>query len=102
MPVLLTGGGSVLAPDSLTGASELIMPPIPRCRERRGRGVRQSWRDGGYHPEHNEQTLAEATEAAKQMAVVKAVEAGAKKKESVAVANVDVMPIRISRARSAR
>lgn len=92
MPVLLTGGGSVLAPDSLTGASELIMPPFHDVANAVGAACAKVGATVDIIQSTNEQTLAEATEAAKQMAVVKAVEAGAKK-ESVAVANVDVMPI---------
>jgi DUF917 family protein len=92
MPVFLTGGGSVLAPESMRGASALIKPPFGDVANAVGAACSKVGATIDIIQDTSQQSEAEATEKAKHMAIDKAVSSGALK-DSVYVAEVDVMPI---------
>ncbi|KAL2786144.1 hypothetical protein BJX66DRAFT_347021 [Aspergillus keveii] len=92
MPVFLTGGGSVLATESLEGASVIIRPPFHDVANAVGAACSKVGGTIDLIQNTSEQTMAEATEDAKRMAIEKAVSAGALR-ETVYIARVDVMPI---------
>lgn len=92
MPVLLTGGGSILAPESLPGASALIKLPFHDVANAVGAACSKVGATVDIIQSTAQQTLAEATEVAKKAAVERAVESGALR-ESVYIAKLDVMPI---------
>jgi hypothetical protein len=92
MPVFLTGGGSVLATESIEGASVIIRPPFHDVANAVGAACSKVGGTIDLIQNTSEQTMAEATEDAKRMAIEKAVSAGALR-ETVYIAKVDVMPI---------
>lgn len=92
MPVFLTGGGSVLAPESIHGASVLIKPPFHDVANAVGAACSKVGGTIDIIQDTSQQSMAEATEEAKRMAIEKAVASGAVR-EGVYVAKVDVMPI---------
>ncbi|KAL3492469.1 hypothetical protein BJX62DRAFT_250658 [Aspergillus germanicus] len=92
MPVFLTGGGSVLAPESIEGASAIIRPPFHDVANAVGAACSKIGGTIDIIQNTSEQTMAEATEDAKRMAIEKAVSAGALR-DTVYIAKVDVMPI---------
>lgn len=92
MPVFLTGGGSLLAPDSLQGVSRIIKPPFYDVANAVGAACSKVGATVDIIQSISQQSMAEATEEAKRMAMEKAIVAGALR-ETVYVAKVDVMPI---------
>jgi DUF917 family protein/N-methylhydantoinase A/oxoprolinase/acetone carboxylase beta subunit len=92
MPVLLTGGGSVLAPENIEGASTIIRPPFHDVANAVGAACSKVGSTIDIIQNTSERTMAEATEDAKRMAIEKVVSAGALQ-ETVYIARVDVMPI---------
>ncbi|KAL2817246.1 hypothetical protein BDW59DRAFT_175573 [Aspergillus cavernicola] len=65
MPVFVTGGRSVLAPDTIQGASAIIRPPF------------NDFANTTSSKNTSQQSISETTEEAKRMAVEKAVSSGA-------------------------
>ena len=91
LPVLLVGGGSVLAPESLSGASQLICPPFHDVANAVGAACSKV---GGSVDIQgvSEQTVAQATEYAKKLAIQRAIASGAVE-SSVFIAEIDTMPL---------
>ncbi|KAL2841747.1 hypothetical protein BJY01DRAFT_249415 [Aspergillus pseudoustus] len=92
MPVFMTGGGSVLAPDTLQGASEIIRPPFHDVANAVGAACSKVGATVDIIQNTSQQSILEATEVASQMAVDRAVSSGAVR-ETVYIAKVDAMPI---------
>ncbi|KAL3479413.1 hypothetical protein BJX99DRAFT_268353 [Aspergillus californicus] len=92
MPVFMTGGGSVLAPDTLQGASRIIRPPFHDVANAVGAACSKVGATVDIIQNTSQRSIIEATEVAKQMAVEKAVASGAVR-ETVYVARVEAMPI---------
>ncbi|KAK7629740.1 hypothetical protein BKA81DRAFT_417195 [Phyllosticta paracitricarpa] len=92
LPVLLVGGGSVVAPDSLKGASKIICPPYHDVANAVGAAVSKV---GGVvdiiqSTDHQSQT--EAAQKAKDLAIKRATEAGAIP-STITITEVDTLPV---------
>ncbi|GAB7355111.1 hypothetical protein MBLNU459_g5688t1 [Dothideomycetes sp. NU459] len=92
LPVLLVGGGSVLAPDSLTGASVLIRPPFHDVANAVGAACSKVGGSVDIVQGVSNQTVAQATEHAKSLAIQRAIAAGAVE-SSVFIAEIETMPL---------
>ncbi|KAK8188343.1 hypothetical protein IWZ00DRAFT_576569 [Phyllosticta capitalensis] len=92
LPVLLVGGGSVVAPDSLQGASQIICPPYHDVANAVGAAVSKV---GGVvdiiqSTDHQSQT--EAAQKAKDLAIKRATDAGAIP-STITITEVDLLPV---------
>ena len=92
MPVLLVGGGAVLAPTSLNGASELKLPPYHDVANAVGAAISKVGGIVDVIQSVADQSVSQAVEYAKSVATQRAVDAGALK-TSVVVAEVEHFPV---------
>ncbi|KAL9089278.1 MAG: hypothetical protein Q9165_005846 [Trypethelium subeluteriae] len=92
LPVLLVGGGSILAPDSLKGASDLIRPPFHDVANAVGAAISQVGGTVDMVQNITSQTEAQAIENAKSLAIRKTIEAGAEE-SSVFIAEIESLPV---------
>lgn len=92
MPVMLVGGGAVLAPSSLEGASKLVLPKFHDVANAVGAAISKVGGTVDIIQGTATQTVTQATEHAKELAVKRAIEAGAVP-ESIIIAEVDTMPL---------
>lgn len=92
MPVLLVGGGAVLAPESLNGASELKLPPYHDVANAVGAAISKVGGIVDVIQSVADQSVVQAVEYAKSVATQRAVDAGALK-DSVIVAEVEHFPV---------
>lgn len=92
LPVLLVGGGAVLAPSSLKGASELKLPIYHDVANAVGAAISKVGGIVDIIQMIADISQAQAIEKAKEMAVQKAVDAGAIR-ESIIIAEVETYPV---------
>jgi N-methylhydantoinase A/oxoprolinase/acetone carboxylase beta subunit/DUF917 family protein len=92
MPVLLVGGGAVLAPTSLNGASELKLPPYHDVANAVGAAISKVGGIIDVIQSVADQSVSQAVEYAKSVATQRAVDAGALK-DSIIVAEVEHFPV---------
>lgn len=92
MPVLLVGGGAVIAPASLAGASELTLPPYHDVANAVGAAISKVGGVVDMIHDVSGQTLEQAEQRAKDIAIQRAVDAGAAK-ESIMIAEVESLPV---------
>lgn len=92
VPVLLVGGGAILSPASLKGASKLIRPPFHDVANAVGAAIARVCGAVDIVQGTTDQTETQAIEYAKRLAVERAVAAGAIP-ESVKIAEVETMPL---------
>ncbi|KAK3071662.1 hypothetical protein LTR53_008235 [Teratosphaeriaceae sp. CCFEE 6253] len=92
MPVLLVGGGAVLAPDELAGASQLRRPPFHDVANAVGAAISKVGGIVDIIQGVADQSVTQAVEHAKALAVQRAVDAGAVK-ESIAIAEIESLPV---------
>jgi DUF917 family protein len=92
LPVLLVGGGSIVAPTSIVGVSEVILPPFHSVANAVGAAISKIGGTVDVIQSTAEQTIAQITKKAKQMAFDRAVGAGAKP-ETVVLTEVDTIPL---------
>ncbi|KAK1961833.1 hydantoinase/oxoprolinase [Colletotrichum sublineola] len=92
VPVLLVGGGAILSPESLRGASELIRPPFHDVANAVGAAIARVCGAVDIVQGTTHQTESQAIENAKKMAVERAVAAGAIP-ESIKIAEIETMPL---------
>lgn len=92
LPVLLVGGGSVLAPKSLSGASELVCPPFHDVANAVGAACSKVGGSVDIVQGVSEQSVAQATEYAKTLAIQRAASAGAIK-STIFIAEIETMPL---------
>ncbi|CAN8101810.1 unnamed protein product [Discula destructiva] len=92
MPVLLVGGGAVLAPDEISGASEVIRPPFHDVANAVGAAISRVCGAVDIVQNTSEQSEAQAIQHAKDLAVKRAVAAGAQE-SSISIAEVESMPL---------
>ena len=92
LPVLLVGGGSVLAPKALTGASRLVCPPFHDVANAVGAACSKVGGSVDIVQGVSDQTVAQATEYAKDLAIQRAIAAGAVA-SSVFIAEIETMPL---------
>ncbi|KAK0945597.1 hypothetical protein LTR48_002340 [Friedmanniomyces endolithicus] len=92
MPVLLVGGGAVLAPDRLAGASELIRPPFHDVANAVGAAISKVGGIVDVIQGVADQSVAQAVDHAKALAIQRAVDAGAIK-DSIVIAEVESLPV---------
>ena len=92
MPVLLVGGGAVLAPSSLNGASELKLPPYHDVANAVGAAISKVGGIVDVIQSVADQSVSQAVEYAKSVATQRAIDAGALK-ESIIVAEVEHFPV---------
>jgi N-methylhydantoinase A/oxoprolinase/acetone carboxylase beta subunit len=92
MPVLLVGGGAVLAPENLKGASELKLPPFHDVANAVGAAISKVGGVIDIIQSVADQSVTQAVEYAKSTAIQRAVDAGALR-ESVKIAEVEHFPV---------
>jgi DUF917 family protein/N-methylhydantoinase A/oxoprolinase/acetone carboxylase beta subunit len=92
VPVLLVGGGAVLAPDQLDGASTLIKPPFHDVANAVGAAICKVCGSVDIVQGTAHQTETQAIEHAKKVAVERAIAAGAVP-SSIVIAEVESMPL---------
>ncbi|KKY15526.1 putative hydantoinase [Phaeomoniella chlamydospora] len=90
--VILVGGGSIVAPESLKGASELIRPPFHDVANAVGAAIATVGGLVDIVQNTANQTVQQATEHAKTLAIERARRAGAKP-ESISVVEIESMPL---------
>ncbi|KAK5161475.1 hypothetical protein LTS14_001271 [Recurvomyces mirabilis] len=92
MPVLLVGGGAVLAPSTLAGASELKLPPYYDVANAVGAAISKVGGIVDIIQGVAEQTIEQAVDHAKSLAIQRAIDAGAVK-ETIEIAEVESIPV---------
>lgn len=92
MPVLLVGGGAVLAPEHIAGASEVIRPPFHDVANAVGAAISRVCGSVDIVQNTSQQTEAQAIQYAKDLAIKRALAAGALE-SSITVAEVESMPL---------
>ncbi|PNP78653.1 hypothetical protein FNYG_07999 [Fusarium nygamai] len=92
LPVLLVGGGAVLAPEDISGASKVILPPFHDVANAIGAAISRVSGDVDIVQSTAHQSESQALERAKTMAVERAIQAGAIP-ESITMANVESIPL---------
>ncbi|KAF6810684.1 hydantoinase [Colletotrichum plurivorum] len=92
VPVLLVGGGAILSPDSLKGASKLLRPPFHDVANAVGAAIARVCGAVDIVQGTTHQTEGQAIENAKKLAVERAIAAGAIP-ESIKIAEVETMPL---------
>ena len=92
LPVLLVGGGSVVAPNGISGVSEIIQPPFHSVANAVGAAISKVGGTVDIIQSTAEQTISQITEKVKKMAVDRAVAVGAKP-DTIVLAEVDAMPL---------
>ena len=92
MPVLLVGGGAVIAPTSLAGASELTLPPYHDVANAVGAAISKVGGVIDTIQDVSGQTFEQAEQRAKDIAIQRAIDAGAIK-ESIMIAEVESLPV---------
>lgn len=92
MPVLLVGGGAVLAPKEISGASTVIRPPFHDVANAVGAAISRVCGSVDIVQNTSEQTEAQAIQYAKDLAVKRALAAGALE-SSISIAEVESMPL---------
>lgn len=92
LPVLLVGGGSVIAPTELEGVSEVIRPPYHPVANAVGAAMSKVGGTVDMIQSTEERTVPQIVEEAKANATERAVAAGAVR-DTIYVAEVDAMPL---------
>lgn len=92
LPVLLVGGGAVLSPSSLEGASELRLPPFHDVANAVGAAISNVGGTVDVIQSVADQSIKDAVERAKAMAIQRAVDAGAER-DSVRIAEEESYPV---------
>lgn len=92
LPLLLVGGGSIIAPRHLKGVSEVIQPAFHAVANAVGAAISQVGGTIDMIQSTAEQTIAQIIETAKDMAIERSVAAGADR-NTVEVVDVDTMPL---------
>jgi N-methylhydantoinase A/oxoprolinase/acetone carboxylase beta subunit len=92
VPVVLVGGGSILTGDGLAGASEIIKPADGAVANAIGAAIAQAGGEVDHVYSLDGTTRAEVLELAREQAIAKAVEAGARP-ETVEVVDIDEIPL---------
>ncbi|KAI4847535.1 DUF917-domain-containing protein, partial [Aureobasidium sp. EXF-8845] len=92
MPVLLVGGGAVIAPSSLAGASELTLPPYHDVANAVGAAISKVGGVVDTIQDVSGQTFEQAEQRAKDIAIQRAIDAGAVK-DSIIIAEVESLPV---------
>ena len=92
LPVLLVGGGSVIAPTELNGVSQVICPPFHSVANAVGAAMSKVGGAIDAIQSTANQSQADVVEKAKATAIERAVAAGAVR-ETVYVAEVDAIPL---------
>lgn len=92
MPVLLVGGGAVLAPEEISGASTVIRPPFHDVANAVGAAISRVCGTVDIVQNTSQQTEAQAIQYAKDLAVKRALSAGGLE-SSVTIAEIESMPL---------
>lgn len=92
MPVLLVGGGAVLAPEDIAGASEVVRPPFHDVANAVGAAISRVCGSVDIVQNTSQQTEAQVIQRAKDLAVQRAISAGAVE-SSISIAEVESMPL---------
>ncbi|KAI8192244.1 putative D-/L-hydantoinase subunit A [Colletotrichum sp. SAR 10_75] len=92
VPVLLVGGGAILSPDSLKGASKLIRPPFHDVANAVGAAIARVCGAVDIVQGTTHQTEGQAIDNAKKIAIERAIAGGAIP-ESIKIAEVETMPL---------
>ena len=92
LPVILVGGGAVLASDSVAGASAVMRPPFHDVANAIGAAISRVSGNVDIVQSTSQQTSTEAVDKAKKLAIQRAVAAGAVE-ASIRIAEVDCIPL---------
>ena len=98
LPVLLVGGGAVIAPDELAGASKVVRPEWSGVANAIGAATARVSGIIDTIESTESKTTAQVTEEISQLAIERAVDNGAKR-ETVQVVEIDHIPLQVSRPR---
>jgi N-methylhydantoinase A/oxoprolinase/acetone carboxylase beta subunit len=96
LPVLLVGGGAVIAPDELTGASEVVKPEWSGVANAIGAATARVSGIVDTIESTETKTTSQVMEETSKRAIEKAVGNGAKR-ESVQVVEMDHLPLQVSK-----
>ncbi|SPN99127.1 related to D-amino acid hydantoin hydrolase (hydantoinase) [Cephalotrichum gorgonifer] len=94
LPVILVGGGAIIAPDTLAGASKVIKPRWSEVANAVGTAIARVSATVDTVRSTESQTSEQVLEELKKEAIEKAVRAGAEP-PSVKIAEVDVLPLSV-------
>ncbi len=92
IPVLLVGGGAILSPDKLEGASRLIRPPFHDVANAVGAAISQVGGAVDIVQGTSHQTELQAVEHATKLAIQRAIAAGAVE-STIKIAEVETVPL---------
>lgn len=92
LPVILVGGGSAIAPETLQGASRLICPPFHQVANAVGAAISRVGSTVDVVQSTAQQTVAQALEVAVQRATENAIRAGAQS-DTIVVTEKDSIPL---------
>jgi Hydantoinase/oxoprolinase/Hydantoinase/oxoprolinase N-terminal region/Protein of unknown function (DUF917) len=92
LPVLLVGGGSVIAPTELEGVSSVECPPCHSVANAVGAAIAKVGGTVDFIQSSTSKSISDIVEEGKAMAIDRAVAAGASR-ESVYIAEVDAIPL---------
>ncbi|KAM0545386.1 hypothetical protein ACHAPJ_011370 [Fusarium lateritium] len=92
LPVLLVGGGAVLAPETIAGALKVIRPPFHDVANAIGAAISRVSGDVDIVQSTAHQTESQAIEYAKKVAIQRAIKAGAVS-DSITMANIESIPL---------
>ncbi len=92
LPVLLVGGGAIIAPSQLKGASKIVRPPFHDVANAVGAATSKVGGTVDIVQSTAKQSVTEAVEHAKKLAIERAKTAGAEA-SSVTIAEVDSVPL---------
>ncbi|KAF2094736.1 hydantoinase/oxoprolinase [Rhizodiscina lignyota] len=92
LPVILVGGGSILAPATLAGASKVITPQFHDVANAIGAAVSRVGGTVDIVQNTVHQTVAQATQYAKELAIKRAISAGAVP-DTITIAEVESIPL---------
>ncbi|KAI9164049.1 putative D-/L-hydantoinase subunit A [Paramyrothecium foliicola] len=92
LPVILVGGGAVLASDDIVGASKVIRPPFHDVANAIGAAISRVSGTVDIVQNTTQQTETQAVERAKEIAIERAIAAGAVEK-SIKIAEIDCIPL---------
>ncbi|KAF4958725.1 hypothetical protein FSARC_10950 [Fusarium sarcochroum] len=92
LPVLLVGGGAVLAPETIVGALKVTRPPFHDVANAIGAAISRVSGDVDIVQSTAHQSESQAIEYAKKIAVERAIKAGAVP-DSITMANIESIPL---------
>ncbi|KAI9832005.1 MAG: hypothetical protein M1819_004549 [Sarea resinae] len=92
LPLMLVGGGSIIAPEDIPGVSEVTRPPYFEVANAVGAAIANVGATVDHVQQTAHQSVLEATDRVKSLAIERAVMAGAQR-NTVKIVEVDAIPL---------